>query len=179
MALHQSADNPLTPKHAISGWISMRQAALKAVLLTGLLLTGLVDEGANANTSRTGPERTNTQQDKIMGPYPALQERLIMPTGPATVELRIEGDGFAITRILYFPPDAIDLTREARLALAEITQEISTFQNPSILLSSQDGDRLLTFERINTVANELERGGFDQSRLFTWSDLDILTARTL
>lgn len=178
MALHQMAHAPLSPKSAIKGWFNVRQAAVKTALLTGLLLTGLVDEDAIAN-SRYSADEANVDVTHFQGPPALARPTQLAPLGPAMVELHIEGAETSITHTLYFPPDSIDLTPEARLALTEITDEISLLENPSVSLSSQDGDRLLSFERINTVAGELERSGFDKARLFTWSELDILTAREL
>jgi outer membrane protein OmpA-like peptidoglycan-associated protein len=126
-----------------------------AALLTGLFLTGLVEEGAIASS------------------------RHISSGGPATVEVRIENEATSITRVLYFSPDSIDLTPQAHLALMEITLELASLENASVSLSSQDGDRLLSYERINTVAEELQRSGIDPSRLFTWSEHDMLSAGEL
>lgn len=182
MALHQITKDPLTSQSAIKGRFNARQAAVKAALLTGLLLTGLVDESAIASSrasARTSPVEANADATHFQGPPALAKPTRLDLSGPAMVELHIEGPEVNITHILYFPPDSIDLTPEARLALLEIADDISLLENPSVSLSSQDGDRLLSFERINTIAGELERGGFDKARLFTWSELDILTARQL
>lgn len=178
MALHQIAHGPLTPQSAIKGRFNLRQTALKAALLTGLLLTGLVDEGAVAS-ARTSTTEENADATHFQSPPVLARPTRLDLVGPAMVELHIEGAGVSIRHILYFPADSIDLTPQARLALLEIVDEISLLETPSISLSSQDGDRLLSFERINTVAGELEHTGFDKTRLFTWSELDILTAREL
>lgn len=159
MALHQNAQSPLTPNFLTSSGRTWRyvtsQVLAGAALLTGLLLTGLVEEGAIAS-SRQG-----------------------LSSGPASVQLRIESEAASVTHILYFPPNSIDLTPEAHLALMEITLELASFENASVSLSSQDSDRLLSYERINTVADEMQRSGIDPSRLFTWSELDILSIRGL
>lgn len=149
--------------------MALNQIVLKASLLTGLVMTGLVDEGAMARS--TG---IITEQNEIYD-----QELQVLATGPAAVDLIIESDEAITHRIVYFPRDSVDLTPEARLALLEIANEVMSLKDPSVSITSQDSDKLLAFERIEAVAKGLEKEGFSSARLFTWSEIDMLTAREL
>lgn len=153
--------------------MALSQLVLKATLLTGLLLTGLVDESAiagSAPSAKLPVETTDRLSDR------EFDARVF---GPAAVELLIETEYDVITRTVYFPRHSIELTPEAGLALREIANEVSGFDNSTISISSQDGDRLLAYERINTVARTLEAQGLTSASLFTWSEIDMLTARDL
>ncbi len=141
--------------------MALSQLVFKAILLIGLLMTGVVDEAASAGSALTD------------------QEIGLAVFGPAAVELRIETDYDVIIRTVYFPRDSIDLTPEAGLVLLEIALEVSALENPTILISSPDSDRLLAFERINSVVRELEAGGLASASLFTWSEIGLLTPRQL
>lgn len=158
--------------------MALSQLVLKATLLTGLLLTGLVDGSAIAGSApiatlpvaKLPVETTDRLSD---------QEFDARVFGPAAVELLIETEYDVIIRTVYFPRHSIELTPEAGLALREIANEVSRFNNPTISISSQDGDQLLAYERINTVARGLEAQGLTSASLFTWSEIDMLTARDL
>ena len=138
---------------------TLKHIAFKATLLVGLLMIGLVDEGASASSARA----------EVTKPSP----------GPATIELLIETESGSFNRVVYFPWDSIDLTLEAQAAVLEIASEVSSLENPAISITAQDGDELLAFERINAVARGLEMEGFSSARLFTWSEVDMLTPRQL
>ena len=138
---------------------TLRHIAFKATLLLGLLMIGLVDEGASASSART----------EVTKPSP----------GPAAIELLIETENGSFNRVVYFPWDSIDLTLEAQAAVLEIASEVSNLENPAISITAQSGDELLAFERINAIARGLEMEGFSSARLFTWSEVDMLTPRQL
>lgn len=139
--------------------MALKSLAFMAILLTGLLMIGLVDEAASASSAHAA----------------GAQEA----PGPAVVELLIETEGATFSRLVYFPWDSVDLTLEAQVAVFEIADEVAGLENPTISITSQGGDELLAFERVNTVARGLEIEGFSSARLFTWSEIDMLTPRQL
>lgn len=138
---------------------TLRHIAFKATLLLGLLMIGLVDEGASASSARAEVTKASP--------------------GPAAIELLIETENGSFNRVVYFPWDSIDLTPEAQVAVLEIASEVSNLENPAISITAQSGDELLAFERINAIARGLEMEGFSSARLFTWSEVDMLTPRQL
>lgn len=160
--------------------MALSQLVLKATLLTGLLLPGLVDDSAIAGSSLSMSAEphaatvTDDTTDRLND-----QDYSLQVFGPAAVELLIETDDDIIKHTVYFPRNSIELTPEAGLALLEIADEVAGLENPAISISSQDGDQLLAFERINTVARGLEAQGFTSASLFTWSEIDMLTPREL
>ena len=147
---------------------TFRHLAFRAVLLLGLLMTGLVDEGASAGSASAAD-----MQDLQAPPG------LATLNAPAAIDLLIETDSESFSRVVYFPWDSIDLTMEAQLAVLEIASEVSTLENPSVSITARNGDQLLGFERVNAIARELETEGFSPARLFTWSEIDMLTPRQL